>query len=55
MDKIKGDDVGFNYGLLATVDGVCHVGIYPCSDEGGNWCVKAEGCRVSQFRVHLTN
>ena len=43
MVKIKEDNVGFNYGLLATVDGVCHAGIYPISDEGGDWCIKAEG------------
>ena len=31
--KIKEANIGFNYGLLATVDGVCHAGIYPFSDE----------------------
>ena len=36
MVKIKEEDVGFNYGILATVDGVCHVGIYPFNDAGGN-------------------
>ena len=53
--KVKEADVGFNYGILATTDGVCHAGIYPFNDESGNWCFEAEGCRVSQFRIHLTN
>ena len=55
MVKIKEDDVGFNYGLLGTVDGVCHVGIYPFNDEGGDWSIEGEGCRVSQFRYHQAN
>ena len=55
MVKIKEAEIGFNYGILGTVDGLCHVGIYPFSDEGGDWGLEGKGCRVSQFRVHLTN
>ena len=54
-DMDKGAEIEFNYGLLGTVDGVCHVGIYPFNNESGNWCFEAEGCRVSQFRFHPAN
>ena len=53
MDKEA--KVEFNYGILATVDGVCHAGIYHISDENGDRRSSGNGCRVSQFRYHLTN
>jgi len=55
MDKDKEASIEFNYGVLATTDGVCHVGLYPVGDEGGDRRSSGNGCRVSQFRYHLTN
>jgi len=43
MDKDKEANIEFNYGILATTDGVCHVGLYPVSDENGNYGLKGEG------------
>ena len=47
--------IGFNFGILGTTDGVCHAGIYPFSDEGGDRGLEGKSCRVSQFRYHLTS
>ena len=55
MVKIKEAEIGFNYGILGTVDGVCHAGIYPVYDENGNRSFEGKGCRVSQFRYHQAN
>jgi len=55
MDKDKEANIEFNYGILATTDGVCHVGLYPVGDENGDRRSSGNGCRVSQFRYHLTN
>ena len=41
MDKEA--NIGFNYGVLATTDGVCHAGIYPVNYESGDWGFKREG------------
>ena len=55
MVKDKEANIEFNYGILATTDGVCHVGLYHISDENGDRRSSGNGCRVSQFRFHLTN
>ena len=34
--------VGFNYGILATVDGVCHAGLYLVGDESGDTGLERE-------------
>ena len=47
--------IGFNFGILGTTDGVCHAGIYPVCNEGGDWGRTGKGCRVSQFRYHTAN
>ena len=54
-DMDKEAKVEFNYGILATTDGVCHAGLYTVSDENGDRRSSGNGCRVSQFRYHLTN
>ena len=41
MDKEA--EIGFNYGILATTDGVCHAGLYPFNYESGDWGFKREG------------
>ena len=43
MVKVKEAEIGFNYGILGTVDGVCHVGIYPVYDENGNRSFEGKG------------
>ena len=43
MDKNKEANIEFNYGLLATTDGVCHTGIYHICDENGDRGLKGEG------------
>ena len=55
MVKDKEANIEFNYGILATTDGVCHVGLYPVGDGSGDRRASGNGCRVSQFRYHLTN
>ena len=56
MVKIKEAEIGFNYGILGTVDGVCHVGLYPVKDTGGCRCTQGEGqdpFRPSQQKMKL--
>ena len=55
MNKVKEAEIGFNYGILGTVDGVCHVGIYPVYDESGDRVPERKSCRASQFRYHQGN